>query len=274
MNNGTTLRRKRSKSAPDATLVEEVDTHERLQGEAPEVPDETPLEQSRSGSVTQTDVVDMVNLEALDIFLHRTDTGTWVITPLGSEKHRIELRPRSDGLPPPGCKGVIWRLDDQVLNSAYQELQDEDEEIGLGNSRMAYEFTAEKSSPRAVARRLEKVSSGMKRLGRVTVKLEAAEGESHLGSSAYEPICPIPDTCSYCYVPVKVTEPLRLTFHNGPFGWPFYSGGTCCLYRGDRGNGRPCQGWRNAIELRLYVASNSDECSVSMPDDAGTLGLC
>lgn len=165
MNNGTTLRRKRSKSAPDATLVEEVDTGERHQGEAPEVPDETPLEQllprSRSGSITQTDVVDMVNLEAFDIFLHRTDTGTWVITPLGSEKHRIELRPRSDGLPPPGCKGVIWRLDDQVLNSAYQELQDEDEE-----------FTAEKSSPRAVARRLEKVSSGMKRLGRVTVKLE------------------------------------------------------------------------------------------------------
>eukprot|EP00435_Cladocopium_sp_Y103_P010461 s2128_g2.t1 len=39
-------------------------------------------------------------LEGTNIFVHRSDRGSWVITPLGASN--IELRPRSDGLPPPG----------------------------------------------------------------------------------------------------------------------------------------------------------------------------
>lgn len=175
------LRRKRSKSAPDslAELVPGPEEPSEPSAKCKEIPDETPLELLRPRTPPSTSHLpppegpegpegfeafegfegspSLETLEGTNIFVHRSDRGSWVITPLGASN--IELRPRSDGLPPPGCQGVIWRLDESVL-SEFQEEPDEDF------------LVSQKSSARHVARRLEKVSTGMRRLRAVTEKLE------------------------------------------------------------------------------------------------------
>lgn len=94
------------------------------------------------------------------LFLHRTETA-WVITPLAG-RCEVRLHPPSiDGLPPADCSGVIWCLDEHV----FQNSGDSDEEQPWRASRQ--------SVAQSVAKRLKKVSSGMKKLKSVADKLQA-----------------------------------------------------------------------------------------------------
>ncbi|CAK9028926.1 Endothelin-converting enzyme 2 [Durusdinium trenchii] len=123
------------------------------------LPDETPLEQLLEMETDLLEESESEEDEAIDIFVHRSKK-TWVITPLSG---RLELRsPRSDGLPPPGCTGVIWRLDEGVLRSAQDFREEEREDMTSFDQCLG----------RSVSRRLQKVSSGMRRLRGVTEKLE------------------------------------------------------------------------------------------------------
>ncbi|CAE8684516.1 unnamed protein product, partial [Polarella glacialis] len=137
---------------------------------------------------------------ALEIFVHRSEEGAWVITPLSGHCELQLGTPIAEGVPPAGCHGVIWRLDNKVLpplvpagsaaktgaNGSLAE-DDEEPEDELDEDEARRD---DQSLARTISRRLKKIGVGMKRLKGVSDKLQvklsryqedqlALEGDRH-----------------------------------------------------------------------------------------------